>query len=606
MKIRDYMIISVLPLFLAACQTDKIPVPEKNTDNTEQTDDTDQPEDEPEDKPVNEELLLGLDATLKNMVESRKRVINAWQSGNEIGLYTENKNLKYTYDGSKWIAAEQYEVQKEQTVYAYHPYTENVDMPYVPVDLTRQEDVMYGQCIVTPDFPTAKPEMKHALSLIRVKLLRDEYMGTGLVTDVTVRNVNSHLAMDVVYGNIAYPDAQKCDIPIGGGFMLNDANPTVSEAILPPLYHPDGVSLSFKLDGKEMNYTFPSWHDWEAGNIYTYTIKIKGAYNAEINKEDVPIDVEYWSQFGKTDEIVLKNVDYTDFENMFFISTNYTEFGYDCYQNEGKPFGLFYTHAGSEPFEGKLRFVFMQGGQIVEKFQPIDIKIQGDWDGKKIQCYVTSAPGTYQLVPLFQRNGESTWFKALGYERNGSDAEWMYEVKAPAPDNLPALRDILLEKEGDNTNFLAYRVPFNESFNVVYTLSNKGKKALKGEIKAVWEREFKLKSNSFRPSTQKLNTTNDVQWADEIGRVSVDIQPGIRYWKGIMECKVTKYYKSPTDSNGIGYATPVLHLYWKPEGSSEWTLLRLDADYLFNNNYQGADVWDETLNYINLILSDWN
>lgn len=606
MKIRDYMIISVLPLFLAACQTDKIPVPEKNTDNTEQTDDTDQPEDEPEDKPVNEELLLGLDATLKNMVESRKGVINAWQSGNEIGLYTENKNLKYTYDGSKWIAAEQYEVQKEQTVYAYHPYTENVDMPYVPVDLTRQEDVMYGQCIVTPDFPTAKPEMKHALSLIRVKLLRDEYMGTGLVTDVTVRNVNSHLAMDVVYGNIAYPDAQKCDIPIGGGFMLNDANPTVSEAILPPLYHPDGVSLSFKLDGKEMNYTFPSWHDWEAGNIYTYTIKIKGAYNAEINKEDVPIDVEYWSQFGKTDEIVLKNVDYTDFENMFFISTNYTEFGYDCYQNEGKPFGLFYTHAGSEPFEGKLRFVFMQGGQIVEKFQPIDIKIQGDWDGKKIQCYVTSALGTYQLVPLFQRNGESTWFKALGYERNGSDAEWMYEVKAPAPDNLPALRDILLEKEGDNTNFLAYRVPFNESFNVVYTLSNKGKKALKGEIKAVWEREFKLKSNSFRPSTQKLNTTNDVQWADEIGRVSVDIQPGIRYWKGIMECKVTKYYKSPTDSNGIGYATPVLHLYWKPEGSSEWTLLRLDADYLFNNNYQGADVWDETLNYINLILSDWN
>lgn len=49
--------------------------------------------------------------------------------------------------------------------------------------------------------------------------------------------------------------------------------------------------------------------------------------------------------------------------------------------------------------------------------------------------------------------GESTWFKAIDYEQNGSAAEWMYEVKAPAPDNLPALRDILLEKEGDNTNF---------------------------------------------------------------------------------------------------------------------------------------------------------
>ena len=606
MRIRNYIFIAA---FLSSCHTEDIPVPEKNSDNTEQTEDSeddpeDDPEQDPEDKPVNEELLLGLDATLNNMVESRRGVINAWQSGNEIGLYTENKNLKYTYDGSKWIAAEQYEVQNEQTVYAYHPYDQNATDMKLDIDLTKQEDVMYGKCAVTPDFPTAKPVMNHALSLIRIKLMRDEYIGKGLITDVMIKNVSSSLIMNILDGDIWIQEG-KSDIPIGGGYMLNDDNPAVSEAILPPLYHPDGVSLSFKLDGKEMSYTFPSWHEWEAGNIYTYTIKIKGAYNGEVNKDDVPIDVEYWSQFGKTDEIVLRSVDYTDFENMFFISTNHTEFGYDCYQNEGKPFGLFYTHAGSEPFEGKVRFVFMRGSQIVEKFQPIDIKIQGNWDGKKIQCYVTSAPGTYQLVPLFQRKGESTWFKALGYEQNGSDQEWMYEVKAPAPDNLPALRDIFLEKEGDNTNFLGYDIPYNEFFNVVYTISNEGKGALKGEIKAVWEREFKLKSNSYRPSTRKQNTTNDVEWADEIGRVSVSIQPGIRYWKGIMECKVSKYYAKPTGANGNEYAGPVIHLYWKPEGSSEWTLLRLDADYLFNNDYQGADVWDETLNYINVSLEDW-
>lgn len=609
MNVQRIIFIAFIAAFLSSCHTEDIPVPEKNSDNTEQTEDSeddpeDDPEQDPEDKPVNEELLLGLDATLNNMVESRRGGINAWQSGNEIGLYTENKNLKYTYDGSKWIAAEQYEVQNEQTVYAYHPYDQNATDMKLDIDLTKQEDVMYGKCAVTPDFPTAKPVMNHALSLIRIKLMRDEYIGKGLITDVMIKNVSSSLIMNILDGDIWIQEG-KSDIPIGGGYMLNDDNPAVSEAILPPLYHPDGVSLSFKLDGKEMSYTFPSWHEWEAGNIYTYTIKIKGAYNGEVNKDDVPIDVEYWSQFGKTDEIVLRTVDYTDFENMFFIRTNHTKFGYDCYQNEGKPFGLYYTHAGSEPFEGKVRFVFMRGSQIVEKFQPIDIKIQGNWDGKKIQCYVTSAPGTYQLVPLFQRKGESTWFKALGYEQNGSDQEWMYEVKAPAPDNLPALRDIFLEKEGDNTNFLGYDIPYNGFFNVVYTISNKGKGALKGEIKAVWEREFKLKSNSYRPSTRKQNTTNDVEWADEIGRVSVSIQPGIRYWKGIMECKVSKYYAKPTDSYGNAYAVPVIHLYWKPEGSSEWTLLRLDADYLFNNDYQGADVWDETLNYINVSLEDW-
>lgn len=601
MKIRDLIYVGILPLFLAACQTEEIPVPNKgNVDNTEQT------PGEPEEDPVNEELLLGLDASLKNMVESRSGVINAWQTGNEIGLFTENTNLKYTYDGSRWLASEQYEVKQEQTVYAYHPYADAVLGKSVEVELARQEDAMYGQCVVTPDFPTAKPEMNHALSLIRVKILRDEYMGTGLITDVTVRNVPSVISLSLLNGMVSFPYTETCDIPIGGGFMLNDENPMLTEAILPPMYHPEGVSVSFNLDGKTLSYTFPSYHEWDPGYIYTYTIRIKGAYNSEVNKEDVPIDVEYWGQYGKTDEIVLRDVDFSDFESMFTVRPNHTQFGYDCYQNEGKPFGLFYTHWGSNPFEGKLRFVFMQGNRIVEKFQPIDISIQGEWDGKKIQCYVTSAPGIYQLVPLFQRNGESTWVRAFDYEQNSSDAEWMYEVKAPAPDDLPALRDILLEKEGDNTNFLAYRIPFNESFNVVYTLSNKGKGALKGEIKAVWEREFALKSNSYRPSTQKAGATNDYQWADEIGRVSVDIQPGVRYWKGVMECKVTKYYDSPTDNYGNGYATPVLHLYWRPEGSSEWTLLRLDADYLFNNNYQGADVWDETLNYIYLILSDWN
>ena len=53
MKIRGYAIISALPLFLVACHSDKIPVPEKKVENTEQTDDSKQPEEEPEDKPVN-------------------------------------------------------------------------------------------------------------------------------------------------------------------------------------------------------------------------------------------------------------------------------------------------------------------------------------------------------------------------------------------------------------------------------------------------------------------------------------------------------------------------------------------------------------------------
>lgn len=162
-----------------------------------------------------------------------------------------------------------------------------------------------------------------------------------------------------------------------------------------------------------------------------------------------------------------------------------------------------------------------------------------------------------------------------------------------------------MEKEGSNSNFFSYDIPYNQPFKVVYTLSNKGKGALKGEIKAVWEREFKPKSNSYRLGTRREGAVNNTEWFDEIGTVKVDIQPGIRYWKGVVECKVTKFYSSPIGTNGVPYAGPVIHLYWRAEGTQEWKLLRLDADYLFNRDYTGPDIWDETLNYINVSLEDW-
>ena len=598
------LILAAAMMSLAACSKEEIPeVPKPNQEQTGK------PEDKPEDKPgIDESICMKLSPTLQNMVEARSGVITQWQTGNRMGLFTEGTNLEYTFNGESWTATQPYEVKKEQTVYAYHPYVKGeFNNSSIKFDISAQEDVMYGQCTVNSDFTTAQPEMKHALSLVRIKVVRDEYLGEGVITDMAMDNVPRFINMNYTSGvSMPVQNSERISIPIGGGFMLDDEHPTIPEAILPTWGSNYGISLSFSLDGKRMEYVFPESHRWEMGMIYTYTIKIKGEYNAAVNREDVPIDVQYWSQFGKTDDIVLKEIDFGDFENIFSISTNHTQFGYDCYQNEGKPFGLFYSHYGVEQFDGRMRFVFMRPGtdEIVEKFQPIDIKVNG-WDGKKIQCYVTAAPGTYQLVPLFQRKGESTWFKADGYERGGTDEDWQYEVKAPAPDNLPSLRNILLEKEEKNSNFFSYDIPYNQPFNVVYTLSNKGKGALKGEIKAVWEREFKPKSNSYRLGTRREDAVNNTEWFDEIGTVKVDIQPGIRYWKGVVECKVTKFYSSPIGTNGVPYAGPVIHLYWRAEGTQEWKLLRLDADYLFNRDYTGPDIWDETLNYINVSLEDW-
>lgn len=147
--------------------------------------------------------------------------------------------------------------------------------------------------------------------------------------------------------------------------MLNDENPVIVDAIMiPRAAYDEQASVSFVIDGQKHTYAFPVQHEWKAGMKYTYTLKMTGNYNAPVNKEQVDIDVEYWGQYGKTDDIVL-NPNPEDYE--FTIWPNYTAYGYDCYQNEGKVFGTFY-YPWCGTSEGELRFVFMKQGtnEIVE------------------------------------------------------------------------------------------------------------------------------------------------------------------------------------------------------------------------------------------------
>lgn len=608
MKAFGYVLLACLACTLFSCGPDEL-LPEPVPPVVKPGDD-DKPDEKPE-EPA--KVQLGITAALQNMQQTRG-IIEAFAPGHEMGIFvstnqgdeaTGTKNASYLFDGKVWNAGQDVPVEADADVVAYLPYDKGVtDFKNVPFDLVDQNDILYGTAKVTKDVPTANLVMQHAMTLVRVRLMKNEYMGAGLVSDMTFSGVYTSGTVDALAGTVTKDyNHGRGSVKVGGNYMLNDENPVTVDAIMIPRssYEEQAASVSFVIDGQKHTYTFPIQHEWKAGMKYTYTLKMTGNYNAPVNKEQVDIDVDYWSQYGKTDDIIL-NPNPEDYE--FTIWTNYTAYGYDCYQNEGKVFGTFY-YPWCGTSEGEMRFVFMKEGtnEIVEKFQPINIKTNGAWDGKRIQCYVTSAPGTYQLVPLFRKKGETMWCRAAGYDYGSTDREWLYEVKAPAPDNLPALRDVELEGQ-DNTTFLSYRIPFDQSFNVVFTLSNKGEKALRGKIKAVWEREFKLKSNSYRPSTKKKEAINDNEWNDEIGIVSVDIPTGTRFWKGIMGCKVTQYYPMP-HVGGVEYAGPIIHLYWQPEGETEWTLLRLDADYLFNNNYTGNDIWDETLNYINVSLAEW-
>ena len=183
------------------------------------------------------------------------------------------------------------------------------DIWLIPFELADQHDILYGRASVTRDIPTADIEMRHAMSLVRIKILKNEYMGEGIVSNIRFDNVITRMTLDIrreTNSPLIFDFSSRGSLQAGGNYHLNDADPVVVETILPPVYGYDQkVTVSFTIDGKEYSYEFHRDHEWEAGMKYTYTLKMTGNYNSPVNMEQVDIDVEYWSRYGKTDQIIL-------------------------------------------------------------------------------------------------------------------------------------------------------------------------------------------------------------------------------------------------------------------------------------------------------------
>ena len=369
-------------------------------------------------EPDTGKVYLGIAPIIENMQEQRA-VVENWKEGHCLGVTAAGDvNIPFTFDGRRWKAGKQVEVTAEQKVSAYYPYNvQYTDMTAIPVDITTQEDYMYGEGGVSVEKPSAALVMKHALSLVRILIKKNDYTGDGMVDAVTFGGVRLSASMDVTSGKLL-PTGQPGEYKAGGNYTLDDASPVYVEAILMPVGTAEGITVNVHVDGRDFTYALPPTHVWNPGMIYTYTLNMKSGYNCEVDVDHVPMDEEYWSTFGKTDRIVMRDCG-TD---RIYIWPNYTEYGYDTYTGEGKVWGFFLRYrnrGGGEDFAGQARFVLMDGNRIVEQYQPFDIKCgNGAWDGYCKYCYVQAVPGTYRLAVLFKKNGESAWFKPYGYDQS--------------------------------------------------------------------------------------------------------------------------------------------------------------------------------------------
>lgn len=561
-------------------------------------------------------LSFSTSIEMLNEVASTRGTVRTFEKGHEIGLFYNDTciNRKFTFGGGGWSGGQVALAKEMKKIHCYFPYNSSVQSPTaIPVDIETQTDLLVGSGEVGEERPKIDVKMKHLLSLVRITIKKSSYTGAGHVETVTWNGVHRTGKYNAITGTLV-PDETKESFQTGGNYYLDDSkDPVVVESILFPVASGRGITLSVVVDGEQRQFEIPATHTWESGKAYTYTLTLKGGYNTPVELDECAIDVNYWSTYGKNDEITLGNSE----GNWFSVEPAGECYGRDVYRNEGFMFAFLGYWMGIDPNTGEMpdtwtgdfRMVLMDGaGKIVDKYQPCAIVAPngGMMKGTDRRSYVTAPVGTYELAVLFRKKGETVWQKAE-WKDKVTKKDMAFTVKNET--KLPALRMIQVEEEV-NTGVVIHDRPYDSNFNITYVLSNRGRIPLKGEIKAIWERTFDYTGHCYRPSSKRMGTVNDDEWRDELGKITIDLPATVRFWKGIIPCSFPRKREMPKMLNtGIGYCTPAVHLYWKAEGSQDWVLLRCDLDPILaakvNSSSAEAALFLKSLNYISFEQSHW-
>ena len=280
MKTFGYLLMAVMACMTCSCR-DEEPLPNpvppvmepENPGNPEE--------------PDTGKVYIGIAPIIENMQEQRA-VVENWKEGHCLGVTAAGDvNIPFTFDGRRWKAGKQVEVTAEQKVSAYYPYNvQYTDMTAIPVDITTQEDYMYGEGGVSVEKPSAVLVMKHALSLVRILIKKNDYTGDGRVDAVTFGGVRLSASMDVTSGKLL-PTGQPGEYKAGGNYTLDDASPVYVEAILMPVGTAEGITVNVHVDGRDFTYALPPTHVWNPGMIYTYTLNMKSGYNCRSEERRV-------------------------------------------------------------------------------------------------------------------------------------------------------------------------------------------------------------------------------------------------------------------------------------------------------------------------------
>lgn len=576
MKIEKLLVMSLLSLAIFSCskEDDIIDLPV-----------TPPAPEEPVTPPEPEPVYLSINPVIAGIQPATRGIITNFTDNDRIGLFltdgelgtnylgnAEAANVPAMYQQGSWKVEKDIELSEEGTAFAYYPYSDKVvDGTAVPLEIGTQTDYLYATpSVVDEKNPIAQVGMKHALSLVSIRIRKNDYQHAGKLTKIEVLDVQSEGTLNIASGEVIKTGSATTYV-VDRDLILDDADLVKTQMIMLPTViseAPGNIRFQITIDDKYYTWDVPKSHNWEAGKEYTYTLNLS---KTPEELPDLELDIDYWTKYGKDDNIQIE--DHTQPGSAYFRTVEVrmpgSPYGRTVVRGEAFVFeGVVYEH--KDGFKGRVKYSLWQGDKMVEQFPSYYFECKY-FMTLSIPCFVTVPPGTYKLKMLLQEEGTNTWI--LPSERYSEEQDWMFTVKED--NSIPSLK--FMNPEGyrvDRNEILKFKL--NTPFNMDFTLTNRANVALKGEIKAVWHRTFTGEFNSA--SNDDGNT-----WEDEIGRILIDIPSGTDEYKSKISCMITTYRKS------FVKWVPFVSFYYREEGTAVWKLMRSDSDSELER-WKGADV----------------
>ena len=231
-----------------------------------------------------------------NTPQSRAGIIteNTLADGSTIGIllddgaetdYDAVNNIKFTastQDAKQvWTPASDIVLSDTKgTLYAYYPYAEGTDLSAIPIETATQTDYLYATPVqnVNESNASVAVTMNHMLSNIKVSIARGTYVGTGNISNISVKS--DGFATGGTF-NAAQETPAFSSVTGTGDEISRNVTATLGGTATDIMVVPTGTSkaVTFTATIDDVDYTVTSTDvELEEGNSYEYTLSLNSSF----------------------------------------------------------------------------------------------------------------------------------------------------------------------------------------------------------------------------------------------------------------------------------------------------------------------------------------